>query len=317
MTRPRLTDRRKKSWTAIVLLWGVVMEAAAPPPVTVEAEPIGGRADRPMAGAVTSLWRREMVRFFRQRNRVMSALLTPIIFWLMLGAGLNNTFIAGGAPGQAEAAAAATHPGYMAYFFPGVLVMIILFTAIFSTITVIEDRREGFLQGVLVSPAPRLAIVLGKVLGGASIATIQAGVFLLLWPLVDGWHGAATAATMAAAVLIMFILALGLTGLGLCIAWPMDSTAGFHAIMMIFLMPMWVLCGAVFPVATAPTAMQVVMYANPLTYGYTLLAAVLGGAQSASLQAPLWLAVPITLASVAGVLWLAAALARRPRRDGT
>ena len=267
--------------------------------------------------AVMSLWKREIVRFLRQRNRVTSALLTPVIFWLMLGAGMNNTFTPtpGSAPGETLVNASESI-GYMAYFFPGIIVMILLFTAIFSTITIIEDRREGFLQGVLVSPAPRLAIVLGKILGGASIATLQGMVFLLLWPLVVGWEGWASVLTMLAAVPIMLLLAVGLTGLGLCIAWPMDSTAGFHAVMMIFLMPMWMLCGAVFPVATAPLAMKIIMYANPLTYGYALLAAVMGGDQATQLQVTPWLAVPITLASVAGTVGLAGVLARRPRAEG-
>lgn len=205
--------------------------------------------------ATAALWRREMVRFFRQRNRVVGALATPLVFWLLLGSGLDNTF---------EAPEAAGDVGYLAYFFPGTVVLILLFTAIFSTISVIEDRREGFLQAVLVAPAPRLAIVLGKVFGGATIAMIQGAVFLLLWPLVGDWPGMAA---MSVAVVIMFILAVQLTAIGLLLAWPMDSTAGFHAVMNLLLMPMWFLCGAVFPVESAPVWMQWIMRVNPLTYG--------------------------------------------------
>ncbi len=228
--------------------------------------------------AAGTLWQREMVRFFRQRNRVIGALATPIVFWALLGSGLNHSFKMASANGSGAAgSAAAGHMGYLAYFFPGTLVLILLFTAIFSTISVIEDRREGFLQAVLVAPVPRLAIALGKVLGGASIATIQGVLFLMLWPIVGQWPGVGAA---IAAVAVMFALAMALTALGLCIAWPMDSTTGFHAIMNLFLMPMWFLSGAVFPVATAPLWLRVVMYANPLTYGHTVLSATLNGADA-------------------------------------
>ncbi|MEX0655642.1 MAG: ABC transporter permease [Phycisphaeraceae bacterium] len=260
--------------------------------------------------ATLTLWRREMVRFFRQRNRVIGALATPVVFWLLLGSGLNRAF----APEGAGAANDADSIGYLAYFFPGTLVLILLFTAIFSTISVIEDRREGFLQGVLVAPASRLAIVMGKVLGGASIATLQGTLFLLLWPVVAGWPGVGP---MAAAVGVMFVLAVGLTALGLCIAWPLDSTTGFHAIMNLFLMPMWFLSGAVFPIATAPAWLQAVMYANPLTYGLSTLAFTLQGADSPAI-APLPVAANVALMLAACVVLVTAAtwLVARPRGNG-
>src|SRR5881396_1380148 len=120
-----------------------------------------------------TLWQREMVRFFRQRDRVVGALATPIVFWLLLGLGLGKSFSTPGTP--------AGH-GYLEYFYAGTLVMILLFTAIFSTISVIEDRREGFLQGVLVAPVGRLAIVLGKLLGGTTLAFVQGLAFLVFAP---------------------------------------------------------------------------------------------------------------------------------------
>lgn len=130
--------------------------------------------------AVSALWQREMVRFFRQRNRVIGAFGTPVLFWVALGSGLGRSFAL---PGTDQTM------NYLEYFFPGVIVMILLFTAIFSTYTVIEDRREGFLQGVLVAPIGRWAIVLGKVLGGATIATAQGALFVLAWPFVTGFEG--------------------------------------------------------------------------------------------------------------------------------
>src|SRR5918994_6431571 len=120
-----------------------------------------------------SLCHRELVRFLRQRHRIIGALATPIVFWLLIGAGMNRSFRAD-VPGGGN---------YLQYFFPGTILMVVLFTAIFSTISVIEDRREGFLQGVLVAPVSRIQIVLGKILGGTTLAVAQAGVFLLLAPI--------------------------------------------------------------------------------------------------------------------------------------
>src|SRR5438034_1480428 len=120
-----------------------------------------------------SLCHRELVRFLRQRHRIVGALATPLVFWLLIGAGMNRSFKADVPGGD----------NYLRYFFPGTILMILLFTAIFSTISVIEDRREGFLQGVLVAPVSRMSIVLGKVLGGTILATGQGIIFLLLAPL--------------------------------------------------------------------------------------------------------------------------------------
>jgi ABC-2 type transport system permease protein len=206
-----------------------------------------------------TLWWREMVRFFRQRDRVVGALATPVVFWLLLGFGLGKSFKT---PGMPEG------HGYLEYFYAGTLAMILLFTAIFSTISVIEDRREGFLQAVLVAPVGRLAIVLGKILGGATLAFVQGLVFLALAPLL-GLH--VSAESFAWLVVVMFLVSFALTGLGFLIAWQMSSTQGFHAIMNLFLIPLWLLSGAVFPPTGAPVWLEWVMKVNPLTYGVTAL----------------------------------------------
>lgn len=270
--------------------------------------------------AAMTLWRREMVRFFRQRNRVVSALVTPILFWLMLGSGLNRSFQNVAQTGEASAGveAASDGTGYMVYFFPGTVTMILLFTAIFSTITVIEDRREGFLQGVLVSPASRLSIAWGKVMGGASIAMIHALMFMLIWPFVaPDFNLVESLPSLLGAVGVMAILAVGLTGLGVCVAWPMDSTAAFHAVMMLFLMPMWFLSGAVFPVESAPIVLKVLMLANPLTYGHEVFATILsGGKASSGVPLNVWACLAIAIACATGAVLLAGRMVARPRRDG-
>jgi ABC-2 type transport system permease protein len=200
---------------------------------------------------VWSLAKREWVRFVRQRNRVLGAIGQPVIFWLFFGEGLSPTFRVASAEGL----------DFREYFFPGTLALILLFTAIFTTISVIEDRREGFLQSVLIAPVPRWAMVLGKLLGGTAIALAQ-GVLFLLLGLTLGLGF--TFAGVAAAVGFAFFMALSLTGLGFVLAWKMDSTQGFHAVMSVILFPLWLLSGAFFP--APPGWLGWLMMANPLTY---------------------------------------------------
>lgn len=269
--------------------------------------------------AVGTLWRREIVRFLRQRNRVIGALGTPLVFWLVLGSGLGRSFEAGGlavgpGDGSAHPPSAAGVGGYLEYFFPGVLLMILLFTAIFSTYSVIEDRREGFLQGVLAAPVKRWAIAMGKVLGGATLATGQAGLFLAAWPWIGAWPGVAA---MVGVLAMMFVIAAGLTALGLCLAWPMDSTAGFHAIMNLFLLPMWLLSGAAFPIDGAAPWIAAVMRFNPLTYAHAAISSLLyGGGAAPGVSIPLWHALAVTLAASVMLLALASGVVAQRRRDG-
>ena len=216
--------------------------------------------------ATFALWRRDVVRFYRQRSRVIGALGTPVVFWVLLGSGLGSSFRAGSADGPVG--------GYLEYFYPGTLALILLFTAIFSTISVIDDRHEGFLQGVLVAPVPRASIALGKILGGTTLALMQAGVFLLLAPLANVSIGWASLPLMA---VVLGTLAFALTGLGFMLAWMLDSTQGFHAIMNLFLFPMWLLSGAVFPPTGAAEWIRWVMLINPMTYGVSAIRGVLEG----------------------------------------
>jgi ABC-2 type transport system permease protein len=206
---------------------------------------------------VGTLCQRELVRFFRQKNRVFGALGQPIIFWLLFGAGLGSAKVESNSLDYA-------------HFFPGTLVMILLFTAIFATISIIEDRREGFLQGVLVAPIPRWSMVMGKLLGGAAIALLQGIVFLFLGWITGAVGGptivASTFVGIIGAILLMFVISIALTALGFLIAWRMDSTQGFHAIMSVFLLPMWLLSGAFFPI-DAGGWLGWIIRINPLTYG--------------------------------------------------
>jgi ABC-2 type transport system permease protein len=201
-----------------------------------------------------ALWWREIVRFYRQRSRVVGVIASPLLFWLVIGSGFGTSFRSSGAGGQ----------HYLDYFFPGALIMIVLFTAIFTMMSVIEDRKEGFLLSVLVAPVSRSVIVLGKVLGGATLATLQGLIFLVFAPAL-GIHF--TLMSFALTVLVIFLVAFSLTALGFIIAWPMDSTGGFHAVINLFLIPLWLLSGSMFPLSGASIWIRALMRINPLTYG--------------------------------------------------
>ena len=210
-----------------------------------------------------TLWWREIVRFYRQRTRVIGVIASPLVFWLVIGSGFGTSFRSGESAGQQH---------YLDYFYPGALIMIVLFTSIFTMMSVIEDRKEGFLLSVLVAPVPRSAIVLGKVLGGTTLATIQGLIFLALGPFL-GIHLSFTQFLLV--VLTVFLVSFALTALGFAIAWPMDSTQAFHAIINLFLIPLWLLSGALFPLAGASGWIRILMRINPLTYGVEALRSLL------------------------------------------
>ena len=198
-----------------------------------------------------TLWWRELVRFWRQKSRVLGVVASPLVFWLLMGYG----------------------SGDLGRFFAGALVLTVMFSAVFSTISIIEDRREGFLLSMLVSPAPRTSMVLGKILGAATLAWVQGLIFLAFAPLAGVRVGVWQLPAIAGAV---FLVAFALTGLGFIIAWQMDSSSGFHAIMNLLLVPMWMVSGSLFPMSTAHGWIRALMWANPLTYSIALLNGLLG-----------------------------------------
>jgi ABC-2 type transport system permease protein len=246
------------------------------------------------------IWRREMKRFFRQRSRIVGALGTPLVFWLLIGSGVGSSFAAQTAVGNM---------GYLEYFFPGTVLLVLLFTSIFSTISIIEDRKEGFLQAVLVAPVPRSAFVFGKLMGGTSLALIQGVLFMLLAPMAG-----ISILSIPSALGTLALVAFGLTALGYIIAWKMDSTQGFHAIMNLFLIPMWLLSGAVFPASGAPGWLKAVILVNPVAYGLSAVRwSIYGTAQASTMNLP---SLPVSFAISAGfaaVLFaVAIAITRRP-----
>lgn len=257
--------------------------------------------------AAWMLARREWIRFFRQRNRVIGAVAQPLLFWLLFGTGLRGTFSAAG------------DQDFMQFFLPGTIGLIVLFTAIFATISVIEDRREGFMQGVLVAPVGRWPILLGKVLGGGAIAWVQAMFFLALTYLFGtaqlSWH-------IWQVALLLAVMSGALVAVGMIFAWPMESTQGFHAIMSLVLMPLWLLSGAFFPVpplgADATVGQAVlswIMRANPLSYTMLELRRLLYPAVDFSSG---WSPAPVVCWAVSvGFLVVASAIAWRLMRGST
>jgi daunorubicin resistance ABC transporter membrane protein len=224
--------------------------AAVPAPATSRAVPARGVG----LSIVAALVGRDLRRFFRQPSRVVGSLAQPLILWAVLGAGLSGSFRPGVAGGDV---------GYLQYFYPGIVVLTMLFTAIFSTISVIDDRHHGFLQAVLAAPTSRTALVLGKTLGGVTIASLQAGALLLLAPLAGFSLGEMSWPLLAA---VLVLAGVGFTALGFAMAWWIDSTQGYHAVMSVALIPLWMLSGAMFPPSAGSHVLGWLMAADPMTY---------------------------------------------------
>jgi len=220
--------------------------------------------------AAAALSWREIIRFFRQRNRIVGSIGTPLVFWLLFGAGLSGSFRIGAGGTPTRSISEGPSESFLTYFFPGSLLLIVLFTAIFSSISIIEDRREGFLQGVLVAPIPRWSMVLGKVLGGTLIALAQGLIFLALGLTLPIGLTPLGAVQL---VVLLFVASLAITSLGTFFAWKTDSTQGFHAIMNLVLMPLWLLSGGFFPAPAlaadsrwSQSLLGAAMRLNPLSY---------------------------------------------------
>lgn len=204
--------------------------------------------------AVKVVWRRELIRFFRNKIRILTSLAQPLVFLFVLGSGLSPIVRTGG---QAKAF------DFRTFMFPGVVCMTVLFTAIFSAVSIVWDREFGFLREMLVAPVRRGALVTGKCLGGASVATLQGVVMLLLAPLV---HVPFSPVMMAVLVFEMAITAFALTAFGTLLASRMQQVESFQVVMQFFVLPMFFLSGAVFPLSGLPKWLTVLTKVDPLSY---------------------------------------------------
>jgi len=201
------------------------------------------------------IWRRELIRFVREKSRIASSLAAPLLWLVVLGGGLQMVRIPVGG-------------NYQAFLYPGIIGMTILFTSVFTGISVIWDREFGFLKEMLVAPVARWSIVLGKAMGGATAALIQALILLPLAPLVGVELSLVRVPLL---VVMMIVIAIGLTSTGLLIASLMGSMEGFNLIMGFAIQPMFFLSGALFPLTGAPEWLKAISYINPFTYSVDVL----------------------------------------------
>ncbi len=248
-------------------------------------------------GALTG---REILKFVRDRSRVLGAVAQPLALWVLLGLGFQGTF--------RPPAGMDVEGGYVAFLFPGILALVLLFTAIFSTISVVDERTSGFLQAVMVAPTSRTALVLGNALGGTVLATGQALLFLLALPLLGVRP---TLEGMALVAGICVLTGIGFTALGFAIAWRMDTTRGFHAVMNLVLLPLWFLSGAMFPVEGAAPMLRALVWANPVSYAVSGLRHGLYTGTEAALAGPV-VCLLVTTAFAALMLALAVWQVRQP-----
>ena len=203
--------------------------------------------------AIYILWLREMKRYFRSPAQIVGALGQPILYLLALGFGLGPVFAKSG------------HGNYIQFLAPGVICMTILFTAIFNGIELIWDRQFGFLKETLVAPVPRLTIMVGRTLGGATVAMIQ-GVLVLVACLVIGFRPTSLLA-LPAMLLTMALIAILFCAFGTAIGSRLENMQAFPLIMNFLMMPLFFLSGALYPLDGLPVALKAVTNVNPLSYG--------------------------------------------------
>ena len=228
------------------------MAGAAPALPAVAAVRDAGGTFRSDLRGVRVVWHRELIRFFRNRLRIVTSLAQPVLFLFILGTGLASAI--GPAGGGLD---------FRTFMFPGILAMTVLFTSIFSAISIVWDREFGFLREMLVAPVRRWSLVVGKCLGGATVATIQGAIMLALGGLVhvpyDPWLMAVLLGEMA-------LTALALTAFGVFVASHLRQVETFQVVMQFFVLPMFFLSGAVFPLHGLPAWLAVLTKVDPLTY---------------------------------------------------
>ena len=245
---------------------------------------------------VCVLWRRDLLRFVRQPLRVLAALGQPLIFWWILGSGMARSFRLPGSPVDA-----------LEYFYPGVVLMVALFAALITSIGLIEDRHQGFLQVVLAGPGSNLAVVCGKCLGATTVALAQTALFLALAPWAGFPYGEVHWPMLLAALLTAALL---LSAVGFALAWVLDSVQAYQAVQMTLILPLWLLSGALFPLRAGGHGLEAVMRLNPLAYAVAGVRQALYGGHAPEALAPAALTAPWPLVvGGAALLGLGLALA--------
>jgi len=228
-------------------------------------------AARANAGGVYIIWYRDVLRYWRDRVRLISSFGQPLLFLIVFGSGLTASLGAGLTRELGDVS-------YVRFLFPGIVVMAVLFTAIFSAISIVWDREFGFLREVLVAPISRAAVVLGKALGGSTVAMFQGAILLVLAPIL----GVSLSPLLVLKLLgLMFLTAFALTSMGILIAARLQSMEAFQMLMNFFIMPMFFLSGAFFPLRGLPAWMSVLTRLDPVAYGVDPMRRLLLGADLA------------------------------------
>jgi ABC-2 type transport system permease protein len=224
------------------------MSAIALPPRTAAAQEGGLGAD---LSAIVVVWHRELLRFRRNRLRMVTSVVQPLLFLFILGSGLSNML------------PSSNGVNFKTFMFPGIIAMTVFFTALSSALSIVWDREFGFMREMLVAPARRGAIVIGKCAGGATVATLQGAVILALAGVVKVPYAPSLLVTLVAEMVLM---AVSLTALGLLLASRMKQVESFMAVMNFVMLPMFFLSGAIFPPKGLPGWLALITKFDPLTY---------------------------------------------------
>ena len=223
---------------------------AIDPGAPVAAVHVPASGLRHQVRAATVVWQREMIRFGRDRSRIISSLIQPVLFLFVLGTGLSSLLSTG-------------EVDFRTFLFPGVLAMSVLFTAAFAGISIVWDREFGFLREMLVAPVGTTAIMTGKCLGGATVATLQSLVILALAGLVDVPYDLVM---MLELVVLLFLMAFMICALGLVLAARVKQIQSAMPLVQLTITPLMFLSGALFPLSNLPAWLKVVTTLNPMTY---------------------------------------------------
>lgn len=237
------------------------------------------------------LWLRQIKRYIRSRARLVGSLGQPLLFLIALGFGFGPVFKRAG---QGD---------YIEFLAPGVIAMTVLFTAMFAGIELIWDRQFGFLKETLVAPVPRLVIILGRTLGGATVAFLQ-GLIVFVIALIIGFR-IHNPLAVPAAFLCMILIALMFTALGTAIASVLSDFQGFQLVMNFLVMPIFFLSGALFPLRDVPPALAIIAAIDPLSYGVDGLRGTLTGSVffGAALDFGILLALTVALLALGSYLF--------------
>ncbi|MFQ5454968.1 MAG: ABC transporter permease [Nitrospirota bacterium] len=216
---------------------------------------------------IYTIWLRDVRRFLRDRPRIIGAAAQPALFLLLLGTGLGSN-MSRGIEIAKDNQGVSSQVAYISFIYPGIIGMTLLFTSVFSAISIVWDREIGFLKEVMAAPIHRWTIAIGKGLGGSTVAMFQGSLMLIFAPLV----GIKLTPLMILEIIpFLFFISFSLTSMGIVVAMQMNSMQGFTVVMNFIVLPMFFLSGAMFPLTNLPLWMDILVKINPLTYGVDIL----------------------------------------------